>query len=253
MGLFSKKQPPIISDLRIEVADKQIPAKVYLEMRRGVRFSLGKRGAILRMPVLLPAEQKQQEIQRFKDWVTAKILEKGNPENHAIGRVYQDGDILAVGSRSYALRFEWSDKNSHSAVRNGQTIVLRLTKNDTEEHLQKAIRHLLSRVVAQDYLPQVERRVQELNHLYFKKTINSVVLKYNTSNWGSCSNKGNINLSTCLLFAPDSVVDYVIVHELAHLVEMNHSPRFWKLVEEAMPDFREKKQWLRQNWHVCNF
>ena len=70
-------------------------------------------------------------------------------------------------------------------------------------------------------------------------------MKYNHSNWGSCSSKGNINLSTRLLFAPDDVIDYVIIHELAHRIEMNHSPRFWKLVSDAMPDYKEKEKWLK--------
>lgn len=253
MALFSKKQQPVVADLSFEVGERKIPAKIYLEVRQGVRFSLGKRGAILRVPLHLPADLRQQEILRFKNWVAEKIMEKGAPEEHAIGKTYQHGDQLAVGSRSYSILFEWTDNNNHSARRNDRDITLRLTRKDSGEPLQKAIRLLLSRVVAHDFLPQIERRVNELNHLYFKKSISSVVLKYNTSNWGSCSNKGNINLSTCLLFAPDSVIDYVIIHELAHLVEMNHSPRFWKLVEEAMPDYKEKKKWLRQHWHVCNF
>ena len=66
--------------------------------------------------------------------------------------------------------------------------------------------------------------VTNLNNL-----IKGIFLKYNHSNWGSCSHNGNINLSTRLLFAPEAVQDYVIVHELAHLVEPNHSDRFWAL------------------------
>jgi predicted metal-dependent hydrolase len=111
----------------------------------------------------------------------------------------------------------------------------------------------LSRVVAQDFKPDMIRRVNELNNLYFKKPVNSLNFKYNQSNWGSCSNKGNLNLSTRLLFAPDDVVDYVIIHELAHLIELNHSPRFWKLVSDAMPDYKLKEKWLKENGHLCHF
>jgi predicted metal-dependent hydrolase len=78
-------------------------------------------------------------------------------------------------------------------------------------------------------------------------------LKYNQTNWGSCSTRGNINLSTRLLFAPDDVIDYVIIHELAHLLEMNHSNRFWNIVKKAMPEYREKEVWLKKNGHLCDF
>ncbi len=120
-------------------------------------------------------------------------------------------------------------------------------------HRQKSIKHLLSRLVGQDFLPSISRKVHDINHLYFKKKINSINLKYNQTNWGSCSAQGNVNLSTRLLFAPEEVVDYVIVHELAHLIELNHSSRFWKLVADAMPDYQEKEKWLKEMGPTCNF
>jgi len=95
--------------------------------------------------------------------------------------------------------------------------------------------------------------VHELNERHFQQPIDQVRLKYNHSNWGSCSNKGNINLSTRLLFAPPEVIDYVIIHELAHRLEMNHSPRFWKLVADAMPNYREQERWLKEHGKGLGF
>lgn len=63
--------------------------------------------------------------------------------------------------------------------------------------------------------------------------------------WGSCSSKGTINFSWRLIMAGDSVIDYVVVHELAHLLEMNHSARFWAVVERALPDYQRRKAMLR--------
>ena len=78
-------------------------------------------------------------------------------------------------------------------------------------------------------------------------------MKYNHSNWGSCSEKGNINISTRALFTPNDVLDYLYVHELAHLVEQNHSNSFWTLVQKAMPDYKEKQKWLKENGGKCKF
>jgi len=74
--------------------------------------------------------------------------------------------------------------------------------------------------------------------------------------WGSCSNKKSINFSWRLMMADDAVIDYIVVHELAHLKEMNHSPRFWAIVEQTMPDYKNRQKELRklqinlqtQNW-----
>lgn len=64
--------------------------------------------------------------------------------------------------------------------------------------------------------------------------------------WGSCNRKGGINFTYRLLFVPEELVDYVVVHELAHLKEMNHSDRFWSVVEWTMPDYKTRRRLLRE-------
>jgi predicted metal-dependent hydrolase len=93
----------------------------------------------------------------------------------------------------------------------------------------------------------------ELNAIHFQRPVRNVYLKYNHSNWGSCSVGSNINLSTRLLFAPPDVIDYVIIHELAHLIEQNHSNRFWAQVARAMPDYERHERWLKDHGKTCDF
>lgn len=72
--------------------------------------------------------------------------------------------------------------------------------------------------------------------------------------WGSCNWRGEIRLNWRLVMAPLAQIDYVIVHELAHLFEMNHSPRFWRIVERLMPDYREQRDALNSvGMHYCSF
>jgi predicted metal-dependent hydrolase len=73
----------------------------------------------------------------------------------------------------------------------------------------------------------------------------SITIKDTRSRWGSCSSEGRLNFSWRLVCAPPFALDYVAAHEVAHLREMNHSPRFWKLVERAMPDWEEARTWLQ--------
>lgn len=72
-------------------------------------------------------------------------------------------------------------------------------------------------------------------------------IKDQKSRWGSCSKKGNLNFNWRLIMAPEAVLDYVVIHELCHLIHMNHSPEFWKLVEKICPDYKEQKHWLKMN------
>ena len=75
---------------------------------------------------------------------------------------------------------------------------------------------------------------------------NKITVKRQKSRWGSCSSLKNINLNYHLIKAPLSVIDYVIIHEFAHLVHMNHSSRFWELVKSYCPDYKSHIDWLRK-------
>ncbi len=232
---------------------KQIPAKIYKENRKNVRASIGKRTVILRMPIFVNGEEEQKHLHWFNAWVQKQFAKDTSLHVRFFGKGYNDGDLIQVGDRQYHLNIRFTDRKTHQAKLSNGIITLWLSKTDTEAHLQKAIKHLISRVVGQDYKPYIVRRVNELNNLYFQKSIKSVNLKYNHTNWGSCSSEGNVNLSTRLLFAPEAVVDYVIIHELAHLIELNHSERFWKLVEDAMPEYKRAEKWLSKNGALCQF
>ena len=72
-----------------------------------------------------------------------------------------------------------------------------------------------------------------------------IAIKDTRTRWGSCSVKGNLNFSWRLLLAPPEILLYVVAHEVAHLREMNHSPRFWAIVEQVCPQYRQHRKWLR--------
>ena len=237
----------------LEINENAIPLKIYREARNNVRASMGKTAFILRMPFLLLPEEEHKHLKWFENWVKEIVAKREDIQVHFGGKNYQTGDKIQVGQREYNLHLTYEDLKRHHGRLENDTIYLRLCQEDTPAHLNKSIRHLLSRVVAGDFLPTIEKRVLELNEQYFQKTIKRVYLKYNQSNWGSCSTRGNINLSTRLLFAPPKVIDYVIIHELAHLVEMNHSPRFWKIVRDIMPDYKKQEQWLKEHGANCDF
>jgi len=78
-------------------------------------------------------------------------------------------------------------------------------------------------------------------------TFGKVTIRAQKTRWGSCSSKGNLNFNYLLMLSPPEVLDYVVVHELCHRKEMNHSPRFWAEVERVMPDYRVHKQWLKDH------
>ena len=78
-------------------------------------------------------------------------------------------------------------------------------------------------------------------------TYGRITIRAQKSRWGSCSGKGNLNFNCLLMLCPEDVRDYVVVHELCHLKEMNHSVRFWAEVKKILPDYAAKKKWLEVN------
>ena len=73
-----------------------------------------------------------------------------------------------------------------------------------------------------------------------------VRIKNQKTRWGSCSSKRNLNFNMRLMMAPDEAIDYVIIHELCHLRELNHTPAFWRLVEACCPNFRHWRDWFKK-------
>ena len=80
-----------------------------------------------------------------------------------------------------------------------------------------------------------------------KVTYGTITIREQKTRWGSCSAKGNLNFNWKLVLMPPEVLDYVVVHELAHRIQMNHSAAFWKEVEKILPDYRNRRQWLKEN------
>ena len=108
-----------------------------------------------------------------------------------------------------------------------------LTKAELDELAEQAVRFLPDRV---------KYFAEKIGVTYGKITVRN-----QKSKWGSCSGKGNLNFNCLMMLTPPEVRDYLIVHELCHRREMNHSARFWAEVEKVLPDYRERERWLKQN------
>ena len=246
---------PTVEKILIRIEETvSVPCRIITERRRSIRSSIGKKEAVLRLPLGLSPTVRRARKEWFIEWLRKQFAVNPHLGERFRQKDYRTGDRIEVGGRIYHLRILRENRKSHSGkLKEGGTIELKLSQSAKEEEIAAVIGKLLSRVIGADFLPEIEARVHELNQRHFRQPVKGVRLKYNHSNWGSCSTKGYINLSTRLLFAPPPVIDYVIIHELAHLIEFNHSPRFWRIVREIVPDYREKQQWLKEHGGKCYF
>ena len=99
--------------------------------------------------------------------------------------------------------------------------------------------------LAEEALEVIQTRVE-----YFARVIGvtygKITIRNQKTRWGSCSSKGNLNFNCLLMLAPPEVLDYVVVHELCHRKQMNHSKAFWSEVEKVLPDYKEARKWLKE-------
>lgn len=129
----------------------------------------------------------------------------------------------------------------------GPGVVVRVRKRRAKRATKRAPR--AARVRYRDYKESARelvcRKLVEWN-AHFGFTYGRVTIRDQRSRWGSCSKKGNLNFNYRLALLPEHLVDYVIVHELCHIAEFNHSPHFWALVARVIPDHHERKRELRK-------
>jgi predicted metal-dependent hydrolase len=109
-------------------------------------------------------------------------------------------------------------------------------------HLARRVRDYLVAAARAEIAPRARRLAAQIG-----RGVGLVNLRDTRSRWGSCSAQGNLSFSWRLIFAPEPVLDYVVAHEVAHLVEMNHGPRFWALVESLVPDSAGPRAWLKRH------
>ena len=178
-------------------------------------------------------QQKAKWIQKKQEQVRAAAGAARQPRRWVEGE-----EILFLG-KSYALHIVDSPRP--------------LELSEGRFHLSKSAQPHAQRVFERWYRVQARRVLKERVELYARQ--NGVVYQHvriggARTRWGSCGAKGSLNFTWRLVMAPIEVIDYVVVHELAHLEVKNHGKAFWEKVGSLMPDYQRRRDWLRQNGFI---
>ncbi len=110
------------------------------------------------------------------------------------------------------------------------------------EHIPRRVRDHLAHLAGRELSARARRYADRIG-----RRVTRVTVRDTKSRWGSCSSTGALSFSWRLVLAPEAVLDYVVAHEVAHLAEMNHGPRFWKLVRSLIPDYPAHRAWLKRH------
>lgn len=192
-------------------------------------------------PLNVPEHIIKERVRSKGGWVLKKLLEVKHLDTEKFKKDFVDGEALLFLGKNYNLKIIENDRKIPKVfLRDGMFYletslfeVAELRKAMEKWYRKKADRIINDRV--EIYLSKIGRRPR------------SAKVKEQKRRWGSCTARGDLYFNWRLVMAPPGIIDYIVVHEMSHLVHPNHSRRFWQKVESILPDYRKRRKWLKDN------
>lgn len=196
------------------------------------------------LTLVIPRTYKQSQIpallEKKKRWILSKLARYKQSPGIPTERELKDSDTIPYLGRNLEISIQENYSDIGSIGTEGDRLIINVPNQN----------HKLGLIIVQWYKRQaaeiIKEKVDKLS-ARFGLTYNRLSIRSQRTRWGSCSYDGNLNFNWKLIMAPEPVVDYVVIHELMHLEEMNHTSKFWKLVADLCPRWREHKKWLREH------
>lgn len=225
----------------ITIAGRDISYTVSYKNRKTIQLKII--GAD-RLAVSAPPNTSLAELDRMirtkASWIAKKMLHYRQLAANPVNASWQHGAALLFMGKPYTISIHPAAR--HSRVELSEDVITVTTAGNTAA----AVPGLLKAWYVNQAAALLPGRTAEWSGKLGVQP-NRIVIKEQQTRWGSCSSLGNINYNWRIIMAPASVIDYLVVHELCHLRVPNHSADFWRLVGACLPDFKERRNWLKQN------
>jgi len=181
------------------------------------------------VPQRLPQQAIDDLIQKKADWIRKKLMIQQSVPTYK-PKEFVSGESFSYLGRNYRLKVLTGDQQQ-TTLKHGY---LQVTVRPNQKSDQSLIRKLLQNW----YITHAVEKLEQPSRIRVKEF---------KSRWGSCSSRGEISYNWRIIMAPNPIVDYVVVHELCHLVHQDHSKQYWNKVRSIMPDCQSKRDWLKTN------
>ena len=239
---FPVTRPTIIGKRQITLNGKTI-SYILKRSARAKRMRLElKRDTGL--TVVVPRSYRLDRLSGFletkQNWILNNLAKCENIQSLYTRKELKNGDTIPYLGRDLKLVIQESHRRTSNVKLMQDTLTVNLRSGNGR--LNIALERWYRMQAAELMKKKVDRLSARLGLSYTRLTIRG-----QKTRWGSCSRKGNLSLNWKLLMAPEPVIDYVILHEVIHLKEMNHTKRFWHLVAEQCPRWRQHRKWLRNH------
>jgi predicted metal-dependent hydrolase len=183
-----------------------------------------------------------EQVKSKAAWIDKKLSSYGSAERMPLKKQFVSGECFFYLGGSYPLEVTIIPGIKKPQVQLGQG-KLGITAGRRDEQF---LREALEEWYRQKARVEIKERVERIQYLIGKKP-NRIVIKAQRKRWGSCSSKANLNFNWRIIMAPSAVLDYIVVHEMCHLIHLNHSRAFWDAVSAILPDYKTSREWLKLN------
>jgi predicted metal-dependent hydrolase len=209
--------------------------------RKTLSLEVGYEGIKARAPARMREVVIKQFIARKRSWIENTLAKL--PPLHAPLNL-QNGCELSVLGQTYPLLITKGQNAIH--IDANQRLIVPVSSRTNSPEL--ALRNKLTKWYKQVAMRHLELRVRNQAGKMLENSLTpKIKVRDYKRRWGSCDHRGDLSFNWRIIMAPERVMDYVVVHELAHLQEFNHSRRFWNIVEQEMSDWRDQQRWLSDN------
>lgn len=207
--------------------------------RVGLRIDPTGDRAVLTVPWGAPLERAARFAQDQAGWLARNLARQ--PQRIA----FEDGAVIPVLGREIRLRHRPDQRRGvwlQGGLDDDARPLPELCVSGEADHLSRRVTDWLKRRAREEISPRARAHARTLD-----RRVAKISIRDTTSRWGSCSSRAGLSFSWRLVLAPEAVLDYVCAHEAAHLVEMNHSPAFWRLVGRLVGDWEPHRRWLKRH------
>ncbi|MCL4384956.1 MAG: M48 family metallopeptidase [Actinobacteria bacterium] len=182
-----------------------------------------------------------EKVKSKSRWIIKKLLDFQETGYNHFNKNFADGEMFMYLGRDYSLHIQLNKNFKRPEVMLNDGKLSIITPSKEKLVLKKALGKWYRKEAEKIILKRIELIKPKFNNI----ELGQIKIKEQKKRWGSCTFKGNLLFNWRIVMAPYCVIDYIIVHELSHLVHKNHSKKFWDMVESILPDYKERKKWLR--------
>ncbi|MGH1470945.1 MAG: M48 family metallopeptidase [Cellvibrionaceae bacterium] len=202
----------------------------------------------LMLPQFVPTEEGLEFVRSKQSWILKTLQRHSEKIENVEEKRYEEGALFVFLGREYPLKIYFSKKPQVQLANNALMVGIRQSKENRADEIKKTLWKWYQQEAYSILSKKTFTLAEKIN-----RSVVEIKLRKTKTKWGHCTTEGTIQYNWQIIAAPEEVVDYLVAHEVSHLVHHNHGVRFWRHVERLYPEYKKHQLWLKQNGHTLSF